>query len=610
DIQFEEKNIEEDETREATEVKEEVKQKEIVDENVEEEGIEEEKIDEDKIEGQVVEEEQIKVELTDEEPIDEIVKEEGEEPVKDEYVDKSRSVDEAVDNVQTEEEQPVKEPEIEEVQKEEVQIEEAQIEEAQIEEAQIEEVQIEEVQIEEVQIEEAQIEDAQTEEAQIEDAQIEEVQLEETEADELFVEEFVDEELVIEEQEEQEEIERIEVKIIDDEEFEDGPEDEENDESVELSVETVYDEIKMDDSFSVVGDNELVIEDFDTLEEENSFEHEDTSTLELNDLDEDQIEKEGSALENKEIIEPVKRDYIPQEMVGTKIKDENVYLIDDETVQKDDEEVKPIVEEEKLRAITSGIVDLVKGEAKQLEEADQEDEVFVTVDIPLAFDDLLIDTEEKQIFVDEDIDFVDDVFLSEESEGKATAKDPVSHMLDGKRVTLHERSLGIDEDEFGIIENKAFGDDYKNVDLNEGADIIKSVSASDQKSSKNYKYILPRSDSLTDEERISIEEDLISESALIFEEDVDQIKERLEQIMKKKIQETIQDITDRITIIEDGTESNEAVIQEVKEKKKELGRLFKYLDELFGKLPEKTIEEFAGSEYYELYEKVLKDLNK
>ncbi len=66
---------------------------------------------------------------------------------------------------------------------------------------------------------------------------------------------------------------------------------------------------------------------------------------------------------------------------------------------------------------------------------------------------------------------------------------------------------------------------------------------------------------------------------------------------------TIQDITDRIKIIEENNNNSH-------ESAKDLKKLLEYLNDLLERLPEDAIKKFSESEYYDLYKKLLKDMDK
>ena len=141
-------------------------------------------------------------------------------------------------------------------------------------------------------------------------------------------------------------------------------------------------------------------------------------------------------------------------------------------------------------------------------------------------------------------------------------------------------------------------------------------------SEKLYNYIIPSDESLTDLERISIEDDITSKGALIYEEDVEEIKkiygkDIAEPVIKnadepalEKVEkpDEIHDIKDNIVILKDDIDIDRFIQEIPKKKQLDLKSLLKYLDDLFEKLPESTVKSFANSEYFDLYMKVLNEM--
>ncbi len=155
-----------------------------------------------------------------------------------------------------------------------------------------------------------------------------------------------------------------------------------------------------------------------------------------------------------------------------------------------------------------------------------------------------------------------------------------------------------------------------------------------------------------DFERDSIESDVSSGSALIFEEDIHDITEQLakrsgktedeirelvertfgaDDLMESPTHETqavagdekagltsaagesappaeLFDITDRVVILDSEADVDRFVKEFPSGKQMNIKMLLKYLDGLFETLPEEIIKKFASSEYFELYLKVLNEL--
>ena len=134
--------------------------------------------------------------------------------------------------------------------------------------------------------------------------------------------------------------------------------------------------------------------------------------------------------------------------------------------------------------------------------------------------------------------------------------------------------------------------------LNEGKKKLRSEIFSDLNQLSNAEY----------EE---IENDIISNKSVIIEENIDDIKTELAAMNlsdKKDSEEEIADITDRIVFLDDENSLNGILSGMGEKKSADMKKLLAYLDGLFEKLPEDTVKKFAGSEYFDLYVKVLNDL--
>ena len=116
---------------------------------------------------------------------------------------------------------------------------------------------------------------------------------------------------------------------------------------------------------------------------------------------------------------------------------------------------------------------------------------------------------------------------------------------------------------------------------------------------------------LSNAEFEEIENDISSNKSLIIEENLDDIKTELAAMNlsdKKDTDEEIADITDRIVFLDDENSLNGILSGMGEKKSADMKKLLAYLDGLFEKLPEDTVKKFAGSEYFDLYIKVLNDL--
>jgi len=152
-------------------------------------------------------------------------------------------------------------------------------------------------------------------------------------------------------------------------------------------------------------------------------------------------------------------------------------------------------------------------------------------------------------------------------------------------------------------------------------------------------YILPASGSLIDGEVLSIEDDISTRRAIVYEEDIEVIKrllkkpvnvDKIKNLYASKVygidkpvlkdlpdingiqvpdqNDIITDITDQIVILEDALDVDRFVKIYPDKKRDELKVLLRYLDGLFEKLPEAAIKKFVESEYFNLYNKILNDI--
>ena len=209
-----------------------------------------------------------------------------------------------------------------------------------------------------------------------------------------------------------------------------------------------------------------------------------------------------------------------------------------------------------------------------------------------------------------------------------------------------------------------FKEEFKDVNLHDRYSLYEfdRDARAGGKGDRQYRYLLPAEESLYDFERDSIESDVSASSALIFEEDVQHIREQLRKrtgktdaevvdmversFMEKeaaeethgeapaeekpaeapapveppRVREPVSstpvippvepyyDITDRVVILEDKADVERFVRTFPEPKQVNIKMLLKYLDGLFERLPEDIIRKFASSDYFNLYLKVLNEL--
>ncbi len=257
-------------------------------------------------------------------------------------------------------------------------------------------------------------------------------------------------------------------------------------------------------------------------------------------------------------------------------------------------------------------------------------------------------SESDEIFYgDPDLDFFENAIIKNDFSRFIQEIDDYYDIVKIESESQISEILGINSEERELIEKDLFAGYYSNIDfeleidfLNPDLDFINRVFVQN----KDVSYLIDNPDSLFDEERISIEDDITSRSAIVFEEDVEDLKDLMlrdyghtaviEETVIKPVSEVpvhvsagiveespeetekplplenkndIINITDKVIILDDRAGVN-AFAGKFPEKEEDLVKLFSYLDGLFEKLPEETIKKFAESEYFDLYVKVMNEI--
>ncbi len=392
----------------------------------------------------------------------------------------------------------------------------------------------------------------------------------------------------------------------------------------------------------------------------------------------------------------VKTETLPENLRKIAAGKENVLFFDDESLYKEKSEKTKLFEEDELEKITSDIVDIVEGKPKIL----TEDKIDVSGEDPeLAailtqsddkYKELWLDFEDDEYkYRDSELDFIENAIIGDDYSDYIKEIDSLylgKEEDDEKKISKAIELFGLSLNEIDNIEERLFHEEYSHIDLEKEYELIKSdfgkIDLSKIKE-KFINYLTPDSRSLSEEDKNSIEEDLSSTNALVFEEDINEIKrlygkevhddakyendserekhfeeevEAADRIFKenrfeiieeaehkeedagigspdilheekdfeiieqeafitedKSIEddpsdEEIQDITDNIVILEDNSDVDRFIKEFPEDKQMNLKKLLTYLDGLFEKLPESTIKNFANSEYFDLYVKVLNDM--
>ncbi len=344
-------------------------------------------------------------------------------------------------------------------------------------------------------------------------------------------------------------------------------------------------------------------------------------------------------------------EYIPGIYNDSNIK-ENIIFIDDSHVGKKNKDLSPVYESDPLTENLVKMVEVSEGTLLILDEIAESDErIEYILDNTKTYDaeTLALLFKEERFMDDTDFDFIDNAIVRDDYTVYIQEIDDYlksREVLSGSEVY---EILGLLPEEIDYIDDRLFGDYYKEFEDEYELEFISpELSFFDRGfvQKKSLSYFINNKESLLDEEKKSIEDDITSETAIIFEEDILEIMKLLEesggpnvkQIVKDEIihdeaivESTsevyelselpeiesvnhenlteIIDITDKIIILEDKSEI-ERITSEFPEKHDDLIKLLSYLDGLLEKLPEESIRKFAESEYFDLYVKVLKEIGK
>jgi|GEM_PF-952472 len=341
-----------------------------------------------------------------------------------------------------------------------------------------------------------------------------------------------------------------------------------------------------------------------------SVEEDDISPIDI--VEEDDV----SPVERlEEDVKPRVQTQIPPDLLNVG-DEESVYIIDDEMLEHEAADTGVVFEESDLERISSDIIGAVQSSAILLEEADvEEDQLRVAAMLRGAkptFEDLLADTEDELPPVDDELDFINESLL--ESDYRAVSEVLAEEPESSEAISASSLGLlGLSDDEVESIEGDVFTREFKDIDLDAALRTVAAGldSAPPDIVSKQYRYSLPKRESLNADEKMSIEADINASSAFVFEEDVENIREQLKRLDTErgdKVKEEIPDISNRVVIIEDRDDISRFLDAMPAEKRENMRKLLQYLDNLFEKLPEEVIERFSHSEYFDLYMKIFHDL--
>jgi len=298
--------------------------------------------------------------------------------------------------------------------------------------------------------------------------------------------------------------------------------------------------------------------------------------------------------------------------------------------------------------LVSGMIEITEGEAKILTEAGfKEEEEYIapilTGTIP-TFQDKMVEFGEEYKFSDDDIVFVDNAIVTDEYDKYLKVIDEYYETKTVKKGSSTSELFGLSNEELAFFYDVMFEKEYETV---KASKTFKDVAVGrdqpqrDETLIRQFKYIESKPKSFSEKEKRSIEENIESPMAVIIEENIDDIVERLKTIkpqidinnllstapdkevngMLENVSESFEkseginveqqkytNITDQVIVLESKDDVNRFVDTLPVEKRESIRKLLKYLDSLFDKLPEEVIKNFANSEYFDLYVKVLNEL--
>ncbi len=326
-----------------------------------------------------------------------------------------------------------------------------------------------------------------------------------------------------------------------------------------------------------------------------------------------------------EIDEIFENEELPDKYVEIHKKG-NVNFIDDRHISKQ-VDFGIASEDDPLISRLSKMIEIARGESIVIEsDPDFYKERYILEDQKVYeyYDDVFY---EEKFITDTDFDFIDNSIIKEDFIHYIQEIDEYYSTEAQYSQSEISEIMGFAKDEDKFFEEHLFGEYFKNIDMDSEIEFINpeldffSRTISDN---KKLIYLLDDPESLKEDEKISIEADISSDSAIVFEENVKDIESMLgeapEKIsIEKEYSEKIspaknepekvvfEDITDKVIILDDLDNINEFV-ETMPEKKEDMTRLLAYLDGLFEKLPEDAVRKFAESEYFDLYAKVLKEM--
>lgn len=294
-----------------------------------------------------------------------------------------------------------------------------------------------------------------------------------------------------------------------------------SDESVEIADDVEFEDIM-----------EFSEPEFSSLSEDDFVEIPATESMK------DKVIVPGKKVEELAIAEIKSVDeYTSNQIKEIGLDDSRVKFIDDESFAKGEVPV-PVFGESELEKISVDIEEIIEGRPIILTEAENgEDHKMVASfisDDRNAYSDLIIDFEDAEYkYRDTELDIIESSIIGDDYSDYIKKIDDyydATGVVGTQGTKTSIEIFGLSEYEMGGIEEHLFHEEYKGIDIEAEVDLFKVdfglIDLSESRE-KNYRYITSHSEELDETIRASIEEDLSSDNALIFEEDVEEIEKIL-----------------------------------------------------------------------------------
>lgn len=355
---------------------------------------------------------------------------------------------------------------------------------------------------------------------------------------------------------------------------------------------------------------------------------------------------------NIQFEEIFKEGTVKKENVPMRFSDEaDVYnrkFIDDIQVHKPGKDDIKVYQEDPLTERLSRIIHVSDSPMSVITEKTDyyNDHTYILEDTTLYDKGVAFIVDKDEIFYsDSDLDFIENAIVKNDF---SSFIQEIDDYYDVSKIEIESRIteiLGLNSEEREIIENSLFSEYYSKIDFDSEIDFLNpdlDFINRGYVQNKSVSYLFDNPDSLLEDEKDSIEDDITSGSAIVFEEDIEELKFLIERDYGYNVREEIEsdnllkasekdieadmeasfsteiddlipdsqdiiNITDQVIILEDRN-NVEAFTNQFPEKKEDLAKLLSYLDGLFEKLPEEAVKKFAQSEYFDLYVKVMNEI--